>query len=122
MTNFDAEIEAWRLRQLKNLEWKDRYMALKSSLKPLREASPQQLLSASPDDTSSDQEADYPPLESQSSKAEEEIGRLQKENEALRVKCDVLLEALEQERSRQRPQMRQSQSMVRLRPSATSFF
>jgi hypothetical protein len=93
-----ATLEKWRARQKENLEWRERYFAVKEELDVLLKTK------AATEETGGS--ADYA----------EELARLKEENEALRVKSEVLLDALENERglgaTRGRtPGMRQVQSM-----------
>ncbi len=78
----DDVIRKWEERMTANLEWRDRYFALKEERdrKPRREGGV-------------------------------EVEALREENEALRVKCEVLLEALDVANSTTPKGMRQVKSM-----------
>ena len=93
-------LEKWRERQSGNLEWRDRYFALHEQFdaveKELKELKSQRTSFSSRENEMQDDEMD----------------KLKDENEALRVKCEVLLEALEMEKSRVKASpLRQTQSM-----------
>ncbi len=96
-----ATLEQWRVRQKDNLEWRERYFALKEELDVLLKAKATTYKTGGSAGC-----GDYA----------EELTRLKEENEALRVKSEVLLDALENERSLgatrgRTPGMRQVKSM-----------
>jgi predicted nucleic acid-binding Zn-ribbon protein len=96
-SNFKSEIDQWRQRQLETISWKERYYALLKSTQSAKENIPEGGENAS----------DY----------QQVIEELREVNEGLRVKCEVLMEAIDQERKQMKPQMKHAQSMRKLSTS-----